>query len=71
MNSIAPSATFAPSSAAPHDSAAIRLSDALARASHAELQTALGVLNDDLLGTLSSFADAICHDRALHLGEVA
>jgi len=71
MNSIAPSATFAPSSAAPHNTAAIHLSEALARASHAEIQTPLDGLNDELLGTLASFAGAIVQDRALLRGSVA
>jgi hypothetical protein len=72
MGSTSPSATFAPCSAASHDTAAILLSEALARASHAELQAALAVLNDDLLGALSAFAGAICQDRQLlRLSEVA
>ena len=65
MSSISPSATFAPSSAAPHDSAATTLSEALAGSSHAEIRAALSFLSDDLLGTLSSFADATFHDRSV------
>jgi len=64
VDSTAPAATFAASRLAPHDGEAIRLSEALARATSGQIQRALETLTDELLGTLSAFADATCQDRA-------